>query len=243
MSPHNALERDPCPNEKPYHPLDRVVWEALRTRQSYLALGNELARRYPARIAPFAAMADTSMDCFQALASLVPPGDRVALFTLDEVLPPAPFKVQRRDVVDQMIWTTAGAPVGSATIESLGPADVPDMIALVQLTQPGPFGPETHKLGSYFGIYSNGQLIAMAGERMRLNGFTEISAVCVHPSHRGQGCAAALVNTLAKVISDREEIPFLHVSSGNPTAQALYRKLGFSLRRKLQLAVLERSVG
>jgi len=221
------------------HPLDRVIWEALGTRQRSWAEGNERARRYPARIAPFAAVSDPSPESFEALASLVSPGDRVALFTLDEVRPPGPFAVQRRACVDQMIWTAEGVSTGATPVVVLGLADVPNMMALVHLTDPGPFGPGTHELGRYCGIRSGNQLIAMAGERMRLDGFTEISAVCVHPAHRGQGHAVGLVSTLAKIISDRGETPFLHVFSENHSAIALYRKLGFSLRQKLKLTVLE----
>jgi len=220
------------------HPLDQVIWEALGTRQRAWAEGEGLARRYPARVAPFAAMSDQSPESFQALARLVPPGDQVALFTIDEVMPMAPFGILRRGIADQMIWTTPGVPVGAAPVRLLGSADVPEMMALVKLTQPGPFGPGTHELGSYLGIRSGDQLIAMAGERMSLDGFTEISAVCVHPSHRGKGYAAVLVNALAKLISDRGETPFLHVFSENLSAIALYLKLGFSLRQKMNLAVL-----
>ena len=112
------------------------------------------------------------------------------------------------------------------------------MLALASVTQPGPFGPRTIELGDYIGIRRRGALVAMAGERMRLDRFTEISAVCVEPTYRGHGLAVDLVRSLVSSIAARSEIPFLHVFSSNLAAIALYRKLGFALRRRMHLAVL-----
>jgi predicted GNAT family acetyltransferase len=123
-------------------------------------------------------------------------------------------------------------------IEELTEADVPAMLALAGATKPGPFGPRTIELGRYIGIRHEGTLIAMAGERMRLAGFTEISAVCVDPAHRGRGLAAAMMSILVGSILDRSETPFLHAFSTNRRAIALYRRLGFALRRRVHLAVL-----
>ena len=122
----------------------------------------------------------------------------------------------------------------------LTPADVPDMLDLAKLTQPGPFAPGTIVLGSYVGIRSAGQLIAMAGERMRFPQFTEISAVCTHPQHRGRGHASSLVRALIRQIIARNETPFLHLYSQNTRAAALYTKLGFAHRRNLIVSVLQR---
>lgn len=127
-----------------------------------------------------------------------------------------------------------------AGISVLGSTDVPRMLALASATQPGPFGSRTIELGDYLylGVRRGGVLVAMAGERMRLDGFTEISAVCVDAAHRKQGIAADLVRALTASIMARSETPFLHVFSSNFQAIALYRKLGFVLRRQLHLAVL-----
>jgi len=114
------------------------------------------------------------------------------------------------------------------------------MMALVKLTEPGPFAARTVELGTYIGIRSGGQLIAMAGERMRFPGFTEVSAVCTHPDHRGRGHGSALVRTLLRAIRHRGETPFLHIFSDNVRARALYQALGFSLSRALFVTVLKR---
>jgi len=229
---------EPTDSNLPAHPLDNVIWRALTSRNRNVAVGDPLALRYPAPIAPFAAMIDRTTAGFQSLRALLPAGDQIALFTLDEVIPPSSFSVVKRDIVDQMVCDRILAQDGSAPIGRLEAGDVPDMLALVEATHPGPFGPRTIELGQFIGIRRDGMLVAMAGERMRLDGFTEISAVCVHPSCRGQGLAAELVSTLARSIASRGETSFLHVFNSNHAAIELYRKLGFVLRQHVHLAVL-----
>ncbi len=237
-------EEGDMPSETDPHPLNAVIWRALTGAQESLAEGDERARRYPPDIAPFAATVDTEPPSFRSLLTLVGGDDRIALFTTEEVEPPSAFSVVRRDPVDQMVLEDAGACAArpGAAIAALGVADVTEMLALANVTQPGPVGPRTIELGHYIGIRRQGVLDAMAGERMRLDGFTEISAVCVEPAHRGHGFAAELVRSLASSIVARSEIPFLHVFSSNHAAIALYRKLGFTLRRRMHLAVLIRAV-
>jgi ribosomal protein S18 acetylase RimI-like enzyme len=238
----------PCRKEEEIpsepHPLDAVIWRALTSVQESLAEGDERARRYPAAIAPFAATVDTEPASFRSLLALVGGDDQIALFTTEEVQPPSAFSVVRRASVDQMALEDVGACTAQpgAQIVPLGLADGPEMRALANLTQPGPFGPRTIELGRYIGIRRQGTLVAMAGERMRLDGFTEISAVCVEPAYRGHGFAAELVRSLASSIAAQSEIPFLHVFSSNHAAIALYRKLGFTLRRRVHLAVLAKAV-
>jgi len=225
------------------HPLDAVIWQALASIQKDIAEGDGRARRYPAPIAPFAATIDMELASFRSLLALVGGDDRIALFTAEEVEPPSAFTAIRRDSVDQMVFADANACVVQprAPIVALGTADVPEMLALASVTQPGPFSARTIELGHYIGIRRRGVLVAMAGERMRLNGFTEISAVCVESAYRGHGFAIDLVGALTSSIAARTEVPFLHVFSSNHAAIALYRKLGFTLRRRMHLAVLGRA--
>jgi ribosomal protein S18 acetylase RimI-like enzyme len=237
-------DEQPMSRESAQHPLDEVIWRALVGVQSAIAEGDERARRYPVAVAPFAATIDLEPASFESLLGLIGSSDdRIALFTPVEVRPPSVFSVLRRDVVDQMILVDAGAckAPAEAPIAALGMPDVPEMLALVGVTQPGPFGPRTVELGEYRGVRRHGVLVAMAGERMRLDGFTEISAVCVDAAYRGQGFAADLIRSLAPSIVARSEIPFLHVFTSNHQAIALYRKLGFALRRRMHLAVLGRA--
>ena len=222
---------------------DTMNWQALTGVQKNLAEGDELARRYPAAVGPFAATVDVQPASFRSLLNLLRNDERIALCTTQVVQPPPAFVVVGRDSIDQM--TLANAPAfekaPESPIEPLGVADVPEMLALTSMTQPGPFGTRTIELGNYIGIRQQGALVAMAGERMRLSGFTEISAVCVDPAYRGHGFAADLIRTLAASIVARSEVPFLHVFSSNHAAIALYHKLGFTLRRQMHLATLRRA--
>ncbi len=118
----------------------------------------------------------------------------------------------------------------------LGPDDVPEMLDLVERTQPGPFLPRTYLMGTYLGVRTGGALVAMAGERMRPPGWAEISAVCTDPVHRGQGLAGRLVRAVGAVIRARGDVPFLHASATNENAIRLYRELGFTVRRETVFA-------
>jgi ribosomal protein S18 acetylase RimI-like enzyme len=224
------------------HPLDHPVWYALTTRQAALAEGGALARRYPPDIGPFAAISDTSPQCFAALCAMMSPSDYVVLFTPDPVSPPAALKTLLAKTGDQMIGMPAEASGGPADIVTLGASDVPAMMELTKLTNPGPFAARTRELGTFLGVKIDGRLAAMAGERMKPADYTEITAVCVHPDYRGRGYAQLLLGAIARRITSRGEIPFLHVFSDNDSAIALYRRQGMEIRRRLCVTVLARNV-
>jgi predicted GNAT family acetyltransferase len=220
------------------HPLDNVIWNALTSKQRHFALGNEQVLRYPGAIAPFAAMADNSSASFDALRGLIQAEGPSALTTPVEVRVPAGFSVLRHTKLVQMIWGSEPGPTSTWEHDRLAERDVPDMLALTTATQPGPFGSRTFELGDYLGVKFDGKLVAMAGERMKLDGFTEISAVCVDPAFRGRGHAIGLMKLLIAAILARGETPFLHVLASNESAVAIYRKLGFVERRNMHLTVL-----
>jgi predicted GNAT family acetyltransferase len=222
--------------------LDHPIWTALTTRHAALAEGGALARRYPPDIGLFAAMADTSPESFVALGALMRPSDHVVLFTPDPVAAPEKFKVLLAKTCEQMIGMPAESPAGSADIVTLGADDVPAMMELTKLTNPGPFAPRAHELGMFLGIKIDGRLVAMAGERMKPGDYTEMTAICVHPDHRGRGYAQILLGDIARRISARGEIPFLHVFSDNAGAIALYRRQGMEIRRRLHVTVLGRNI-
>jgi len=224
------------------HPLDHPIWTALITRQQGLAEGGALARRYPPDIAPFAATVDASPHSFAALGALMSRSGQAVLFTPDPVSPPADFKILFAATGEQMIGTPAETKGRAAGIVTLGADDVPAMLELTKLTNPGPFTARTRELGTFLGIRVDGRLVAMAGERMKPADYTEITAVCVHPDHRGRGYAQVLLGAIARQIADRGEIPFLHVFSDNHSAIALYRRQGMDIRRQLHVTVLGRAV-
>jgi len=122
--------------------------------------------------------------------------------------------------------------------EKLTPADVPEMVALAELTKPGPFGTRTRELGEYLGIRQSKRLVAMAGERLHLPGYTEVSAVCTHPEFQGRGYARELMSILMRKIIRRGETPILHVRQENVSAIHLYQKLGFRTRRLIHFVIV-----
>jgi len=222
------------------HPLDNVVWSALTSSQSRFGIGDDRVRRYLPSIAPFAAMVDVSPASFEALRTLIEAHGPVA-FNTTEALPTSPdLSVIRHATLVQMIWQGEPGPAHAWEHVGLTDSDVPEMVSLATATQPGPFGPQTIALGSYLGVRREGKLAAMAGERMRLDGYTEISAVCVDAAFRGQGHATGLMRLLITAIQARSEIPFLHVLKSNHGAIALYRELGFVERREMFLTVLDK---
>jgi ribosomal protein S18 acetylase RimI-like enzyme len=222
------------------HPLDRPIWSALTTRQQALAEGGALARRYPVAITPFADMADISAEGFAALGALMSGSEVAVLFTPDPVTPPPDFKILLAETGEQMIGTPEASSLPGVEPITLGADDVADMMALTDLTKPGPFSARAHELGTFLGIKIDGKLVAMAGERMKPANYTEMTAICVHPSHRGRGYGQVLLAEVSRQILAREEIPFLHVFSNNRSAVALYRRQGMENRRRLHVTVLQR---
>ena len=222
------------------HPLDRPIWSALTTRQRALAEGGGDALRFPLTIAPFADMADMSPRSFAALGALLSGTEIAVLFTPDAVTVPPDYKVLLAETGEQMIGTPADCAPSGVEIVRLGAADVPAMLALTALTKPGPFSARTHELGIFLGIRVNGELVAMTGERMKPGNYTEMTAVCVHPDHRGRGYAQALLSAVARQIVARGELPFLHVFTSNVSAIALYRRQGMEIRRRLHITVLQK---
>jgi predicted GNAT family acetyltransferase len=221
-------------------PLDHPIWNALTTRQQALAEGSERARRFPPVIAPFADMIDMSAESFAALGTLMSGSEIAVLFTPEAVTAPPEFKVLLAETGEQMVGTPAESAIPGVEAIALGVADVPAMMELTALTKPGPFSARTHELGCFLGVRINGQLVAMAGERMKPANYTEITAVCVHPDHRGRGYAQMLLGAVARQIAARGEIPFLHVFTSNASAIALYRRQGMDVRCRLHVTVLQK---
>ncbi|MEH2569230.1 putative GNAT family acetyltransferase [Bradyrhizobium sp. AZCC 2289] len=201
-----------------------------------------MARRYPPAIAPFADMVDMSPKSFAALGAILSGSEIAVLFTPDAVTAPDEFKILLAETGEQMIGTPAESSLPGVETVTLGVNDVPEMIALTELTKPGPFSARTHELGTFLGIRIDGQLVAMTGERMKPGHYTEMTAVCVHPDHRGRGYAQMLLGAVARQIVSRGEIPFLHVFSNNTSAIALYQRQGMEIRRRLHVTVLQKQI-
>jgi predicted GNAT family acetyltransferase len=226
------------------HPLDNPIWTALTTNQSRFAQVSELSRKFVPEVGPLAGFEQPTREAYASLGKLVPVGNRAGLFleapaNRDDV-EAAGFKIVEQDSLLQMIYADCELPAREIDFVPMTAADSPEMLELATMMKPGPFGTRTHELGTYIGVRREGQLAALAGERMHVPGFTEISAVCTHPSHSGHGYATALMVELIQQIRRRNEIPFLHVRLSN-TAIGLYRRLGFSDRRVFHYTVIGKS--
>ena len=220
--------------------LDHPVWSCLATRHAHLARGTALARRYAEAISPIGAVSATGAAHLAALEALVEVGDDVAL------IGPAPalganWETLYASRLTQMIRRDRSPlPEGAVEPARLGDADVPEMLALVELTHPGPFRTRTIELGHYIGIRHHGRLVAMAGERMWIGDHREVSAVCTHPDAQGRGLARALVGHVVNRMLRAGETPILHVDHPNRRAVEMYLALGFVPRIELPLLYAKR---
>ena len=223
------------------HPLDRPIWSSLSTAHEALSLGDERARRYLPDVNLFASARDDSGEALAALAALVGPGEQVYQLQVPEITVPPGLVAVKRAWGVQMVaqQPLAGGP--GDDIVPLGDEDAAEMLALAQLTQPGPFLARTHRMGRFHGVRIGGRLAAMAGERFRFPGWTEVSGVCTHPDFRGQGLARRLSQHLAALIAARGDTAFLHAWRDNTPAIRLYESLGFAWRSDVHVAVLARA--
>ncbi|NJP92878.1 GNAT family N-acetyltransferase [Nonomuraea sp. FMUSA5-5] len=214
----------------PIDALNDPVRAALLGAHAHLAERRGRVLRYPVEVAPFLSMpADAGPADWRDAAALAGEGGEVPL-TGPALLPPPGWQEARNVPGVQLTGEHIGGRHDPGVVR-LGPADVPEMLDLVERTRPGPFRPRTIELGAYLGIRHGGALVAMAGERLRPPGWTEISAVCTDPAHRGRGLATRLVLAVAAGIRERGETPFLHAAAANTPAIRLYERLGFRLRR------------
>jgi predicted GNAT family acetyltransferase len=220
--------------------LDNPIWNALNSIHDPLALVHGLAARYPKDVSPLAGLQAATPKAFVDLAHLVPISTDIALFTTTPPAVPANWTVMRSRWVDQMICEQVG-PTRRIALLELRQEDMPDMLALAAATEPGPFSESTIRMGRYKGVRSaDGRLMAMAGERLQLEGFTEISAVCTASEFRGQGLGRALVETFSSMLLSEGRTPFLHVKTENGAKQ-LYERIGFRVRSQIRLTVISRS--
>jgi len=205
------------------HVLDRPVWHAMTGTQRACAVGALPALRFAPDLGLFAAAADDSAASLDALAALCPAGGMIGLVEAGDWPVPATLTLHRRASCHQMIAENP-APALQTRFEiiGLGDDDAPEMLALATLTEPGPFFSRTHQLGNFIGVRIDGRLAAMAGERMHIGRYHEVSGVCTHPDFRGRGLAGALMSVIAARMVARGETPFLHSYADNHAAIALY---------------------
>lgn len=223
------------------HILDRPIWHSLSTSHAAFAVGDDTARRFRDEVSIFAGIKDDSDASLASLARVMPDNGNLFIIQVPPVLLPDGVRAAMAGEGNQMVLEKLTSPRKKRPhIERLTDADAEDMLALAMLTRPGPYLRDTRLLGDYWGVKEDGRLIAMAGERFKHPGYTEISGVCTHPDHLGRGLAHALCVQVAEEILDRGETPYLHVFSTNVRAIRVYEDLGFKTRRIVNAVRLER---
>lgn len=223
------------------HPLDKPIWSALTNRHAGFAEGGADARLYPVDVSPFAAARDNAdAACVAALAALVPADGDISLLEAEPPQPPASIEATTRLGVQMVLAQAPPAKASPHAIIALGDADAAEMLDLATLTRPGPFRARTHLMGRFLGVREGGRLIAMGGERLALEGFTELSGLCTHPDFRGRGYGEALMRAIIDRLSGEGVTTFLHAYADNTGAIALYRRMGFAIRRNVVHAVWRR---
>lgn len=218
-----------------HHPLDRVVHRALTSsRQSHLAVRQGGALRLAPGYGVFVAV-DDPLDAADVARLPMPEGRLVSVEARKQPVPEG-LTIEKQAVLLQMTLTRLmPGRTRVLALKKLTEADAAQMLALATLTEPGPFFQDTHRLGDFYGVKEGGRLLAMAGERMKPDGFTEVSGVCVHPDAQGRGYAAAAMRAVIEPILARGEQAFLHSYDHNRRAIGLYEGLGFVVRSPMQM--------
>ncbi len=234
---HEALE----PTDESV--LDNPTWHALTTTLAGFATGTGRARRMRPDVSAFSAIDESAPEAWRDLTALCTPAEVVIMNRVDPISPAEGWLAHGERPGYQMVFRSGLAGLEGVAvpdgIRRLEDADVPQMLELIALTEPGPFRPRTIELGNYHGIFHGEQLMAMAGQRINLPRFTEISAVCTHPDARRRGYAAAISAVVARCIIDAGKTPILHVAENNDNARRVYETLGFETRTMMRFAALQ----
>ncbi|TSD66282.1 GNAT family N-acetyltransferase [Inquilinus sp. KBS0705] len=222
------------------HVLDNPIYNALVTANARFANGNDRAVYYTTDVAPFAGLKENTAEDFAELDQICPAGSVRVIFTPEEVVIPVSWKLMREMDLLQMVYEGERLTTIGEGLVDLEEQHIPAMIALTQLTNPGPFLQRTIDFGNYTGIFADGELVAMAGQRQQPSPYVEVSAVCTHPNHLGKGYASILLREQVRRIMAVAGIPFLHVLAGNQGAIKVYERLGFKTRRAMKGYVLQK---
>jgi GNAT superfamily N-acetyltransferase len=223
-------------------PLLDPVRNALNSVHARFTVGHAPARRYPSDVAPFAVIDDMGKPTLSALEALLAPGEQVYIFN------EPPKKMNGLSLGPPLQTLQMLAPeypeleIGESKAQPvlLTSDDAGEMFDLITLAFPGFFRPRSHEMGSYYGIRVEGKLVAMAGERLCMTGYHEISGVCTHPAHTGRGFARALMIRLMQDHAVARVKSFLHVGKANARAAAIYERMGFRVLRSIALWPISR---
>ena len=221
--------------------MHNPVYNALLSGDRHLSYGNEQVKYFDEQVSPFAGFEQNYTDGFSGLYELLPAGRKILYATPSFISEPAGWQLQHEIKGLQFVYE-AGKSMKSAfpDLIPLTEIHINQMVELAKLTKPGPFGLRTIDFGYYFGIFEKEKLVAMTGQRLHVQNFTEISAVCTHPEHTGKGYAYTLLQHQLQLILQQDQQPFLHVREDNKRAITLYQRLGFSISRSMNFYFMKR---
>ena len=223
------------------HLLHNPVYNALCSGDKPLSLGTDTVKYFDESVSPFVGFEESYTNGFDELHALLPEGRKILYAIPDAIAPPNGWQVQHEIKGLQFIYEGDRDIKNNFTdVQPLGAAHINEMVQLAALTKPGPFGNGTINFGYYHGIFDNEKLVAMTGQRLHVQNYTEISAVCTHPGYIGRSYAHTLLQHQLHLILQQGQQPFLHVREDNERAIAIYQRLGFTISRPMNFYFMKR---
>jgi ribosomal protein S18 acetylase RimI-like enzyme len=223
--------------------LDNPAWWALHTVDKHFNIGNEVVKYFPANISPFVGIENWDEKHQLELLHNLPADRSFAVMVAESFELIDGLETVFTTTLNQLVFENFKTEFSTEmfqSIQPLGDEYIKEMLELTALTKPGPFYEKTNAFGNYVGIFQDNQVVAMAGERLHLNDYTEISAVCTHPSQTGKGFGSLLVAYLVEKIIESGQTPFLHARKDNVGAIRVYEKVGFVVRKEMNFAIFKK---
>ena len=224
---------------KEYFKLDNPAWYSLKETHQSLSISSDEIKFYLPEICPFGGMTSPEANLSLFIHNHIPLSN--SFFVIgNKPQKTSGLSFEKELVCLQMVCSETIKMETTEDILELNEKHKGQLVQLVNMVQPGYFKEGTVKMGDYFGIFKNDTLVAVTGERMKMNGFTEISAVVTHPAFTGKGFAKQLIAHTVNKNFEQTIVPYLHVAETNSGAIQLYEKLGFVARRKISFWMMRR---